>query len=57
MKKYVKIQEAYFQDYITLYGIQVEYFSRNLNYYDANGNIKELFNSEGGLNHKIKDYT
>lgn len=57
MKKYVKIQEAYFQDYITLYGIQVEYFSRNLNYYDANGNIKELFNSEGGLNHKIRDYT
>lgn len=53
---YVKIQEAQFQEYCNLYGITVDYFSRNLDYYDRNGNIRNLY-KDGKFNSDIKDFT
>ena len=57
MKNYVKFQEASFQNYISLYGVQLEYFARNIDYYDEKGNIRYLFNRQGGLNKKIRDFS
>lgn len=53
---YVKVHEAQFQEYTQLYGIVVDYFSRNLDYYDRNGNIRNLMR-DGKYNPDIKDFT
>lgn len=53
---YVKIQEAQFQEYCNLYGVVVDYFSRNIDYFDRAGNIKNLI-VNGKYNSKIRDYT
>lgn len=56
VKNFVKIQEAQFQEYIQLYGIDCEYYSRNLDYYDRNGNIRNLI-KDGKYNSEIRDFT
>lgn len=56
MKNYLKIQESSFQNYIMLYGIELEYFARSIDYYDNLGNIKNLFNNQGRPNKNIRDF-
>lgn len=56
LKQYVKIQEAQFQEYIGLYGLDVQYISRNLDYYDSTGKIKNLY-IDGEVNPAIRDFT
>ena len=56
VENYVKIQEVQFQEYTQLYGIDCDYFSRNLDYYDRDGNIRNLM-KDGKYNPDIKDFT
>ncbi len=46
IKQYVKIQEALYQEYCQLYSISVEYFSRNLNYFNSDGSLNKDLNSD-----------
>ena len=39
LQNYVKIQESQYQEYTRLYGVNIDYFARNINYYDSEGNI------------------
>lgn len=53
---YVKIQEAQFQEYCNLYGVEVDYFSRNIDCYDKDGNVRNLI-VDGKYNTKLRDFT
>ena len=46
LTNYVKIQESQYQEYTRLYGVNVDYFARNINYYDSEGNINKALPSD-----------